>query len=70
VIAPQRLYLTSDSRVVGEGDPAAAFLLAAEGRDVPAGYVEAAAAYLNGDKPEPEPDPEPEKPVRKPRSKK
>ena len=31
VVANERLYLTADDRVVGEGDPDAAFLLAGPG---------------------------------------
>jgi len=40
VIAEQRLYLNAArTEVVGEGDPAAAFLLAAVGQPVPAQWV-------------------------------
>jgi hypothetical protein len=37
--AKQRLYRTADDRVVFEGDPNAAFLLAAEGDEIPEGYT-------------------------------
>lgn len=42
-VASQRLYRTADDRVVVEGDPDAAFLLAAEGDEIPDGYAEPAA---------------------------
>lgn len=41
--ASRRLYRTADDRVVFEGDPEAAFLLAAEGLDIPEGFEEPAA---------------------------
>jgi hypothetical protein len=37
-VAKQRLYRTVDDRVVFEGDPDAAYLLAAEGDEIPEGY--------------------------------
>ena len=42
-VASQRLYLTTDDRVVTEGDPDAAFLLCAEGSEIPDGYSEPSA---------------------------
>jgi len=36
-IATERLYRTADGRVVAEGDPDAAFLLAAVGQPIPDG---------------------------------
>ncbi len=43
MISPERLFLNDDrSRVVREGDPAAAFLLAAKGSEVPEQYVKLA----------------------------
>lgn len=37
-IAKERLYRTVDDRVVSEGDPDAAYLLAAEGDEIPEGF--------------------------------
>ncbi len=40
MIATERLFLNSErSRVVREGDPAAAFLLAAKGSEIPPQFV-------------------------------
>lgn len=39
MIATERLYRTTDNRVVREGDPAAAFLLCIPGEEIPAGYT-------------------------------
>lgn len=36
--ATRRLYRTADDQVVGEGDPAARFLLAGVGDEIPDGY--------------------------------
>lgn len=41
IVADRRLWLTADkARVVEDGDPAAAFLLASPGTEIPAGEVE------------------------------
>lgn len=41
IVADRRLWLTADkARVVEDGDPAAAFLLAAPGTEISAGEVE------------------------------
>jgi hypothetical protein len=48
VSATRRLYLTVDGEVTVEDDPAAAFLLAAVGDEIPAQYRDAAAA-VGGD---------------------
>lgn len=56
-IATERLYRTADGRVVREGDPEAAFLLAAPGHLIPDGYE------LPADKAVPEPVAEPVLPV-------
>ncbi len=37
-VASERLYRTADDEVVTEGDPRAAFLLAAEGDEIPEGF--------------------------------
>lgn len=42
-VASRRLYLTADDKVVFEGDSDAAFLLCAEGREIPDGYSEPSA---------------------------
>lgn len=39
-IASRRLWLATDNDIVFEGDPRAAFLLAGEGCEIPAGFVE------------------------------
>lgn len=49
VSATRRLYLTVDGEVTVEDDPAAAFLLAAVGDEIPAQYRDAAAAVGGGD---------------------
>lgn len=37
-VAKERLYRTADGKVVAESHPEAAFLLAAEGDEIPEGY--------------------------------
>jgi len=80
-VADRRLYLTADrSRIVEEGDPAAAFLLVAAGRDVPVadaarygltldaqGVVEVRSAAPPS--PQPELPATPSTPVKKPATK-
>lgn len=66
-----RLWRTADGRVVLDGDPDAAILIAAEGDEIPDGYDNLPTGVL-GEDPEPE-KPEvvaeaaPEKPEPKPR---
>ena len=49
-LASQRLWLTVDNEVVFEDDPAARFLLVAEGQPIPDGYTEPKAARKAEDK--------------------
>ena len=68
LVADRRLYLTADkSRVVEEGDPASAFLLASAGRKILDADVERLGLRLadgrivwGASAPEPKPEPEPE----------
>lgn len=52
ITATERVYLTANGRVVREGDPAAATLLAGVGRPIPAEHEAAYLALFA----EPEPD--------------
>lgn len=48
MIADQRLWRTVDGAIVAEGDPAAAFLVAGEGCEVPLEHRPAVEAFLAG----------------------
>lgn len=48
MIAAERLFLNRErNRVVRQGDPAAAFLLAAEGSEVPSEYLKLVEAAIS-----------------------
>lgn len=61
-VAKHRLYIDADGKVVAEDDPAAAFLLAAEGDEIPEGY-DVPAKFKGGTK---EAEPAANKAVSKP----
>ena len=70
LVADRRLYLSADkARVLEDGDPEAAYLLAPAGRVIPAPDAERLGLRLSGGKiawgpePEPEPVPVPDAPV-------